>query len=160
MKGISIFKSEGLIPVTIAVVVSVFMVVATVQATTTISTDITTGGALTVGTTLNVTGDATLGHASTTQITNSGKSWFTGDASFGHASTTQISAIQTSNSATSTAYLGCVQTYATSTTQPIKLVFYASTTITNVGAAGTVSTSQGTAAGAGGFVLFAFGYCP
>ncbi len=177
MKGISIFKSQGLIPVTIAVVVSVFMVVATVQATTTISTDITTGGSLTVSsgdTSLQhasttqlsnsgvawFTGDTTLGHASTTQISVSGASWHTGDASFGHASTTMFSNIQTSNTATTTAYLGCVQTYATTTSQPIKLVFYASTSVASVGNLNLIGTSAGNTAGAAGYVLFAFGYCP
>lgn len=149
MKGISIFKSEGLIPVTIAVVVSVFMVVAVVQATTTISTNIVTEG------TLAVTGDTTLGHASTTQISNSGVSWFTGDTTLGHASTTQFSNIQTTNSATTTAYLGCVQTYATTTATPIKLIFYASSTV-----AGVTTSQAVTTAGAGGFVLFSYGYCP
>src|SRR3989338_10564925 len=150
MKGISIFKSAGFWPVMVAVVVSVFFVVATVQATTTISTDITTGGALTV-----TTGDTSLQHASTTQLSNSGVAWFTGDTTLGHASTTQLTSsgtvwVTTSDSATSTVSLGCIQTTATSTLTPIKL---------SIGAA---STTAGTTFGAAadGFVTWTYGTCP
>ena len=65
------------------------------------------------------------------------------------ASTT-VSRLQvtTSNTATSTATLGCVQTVATSTATPIRLLFTASTTATAI---------SGTQAG---FVLWGYGTCP
>jgi hypothetical protein len=54
----------------------------------------------------------------------------------------------TSNTATSTASVGCVQTVATSTATPIRLLFTASTTATAI--SGTQS----------GFVLWGYGKCP
>ena len=57
MKGISI--KQGLLPVILAVTVSLFAVVAFVNATTTISTNIVTGGSIAASTTLQVTGAQT-----------------------------------------------------------------------------------------------------
>src|SRR3989344_9445505 len=57
MKGISI--KNGLLPVILAVTVSLFAVVAFVNATTTISTNIVTGGAVAASSTLQVTGAQT-----------------------------------------------------------------------------------------------------
>src|SRR3990167_6659255 len=54
MKGISI--KNGLLPVILAVTVSLFVVVAFVNATTTISTNIVTGGSIAASSTLQVTG--------------------------------------------------------------------------------------------------------
>lgn len=54
----------------------------------------------------------------------------------------------TSDTATSTAKLGCVQTTATSTATPIRMLFTASTTATAI---------SGTQAG---FVLWGYGTCP
>ncbi|MDO8522493.1 MAG: hypothetical protein Q7S08_04425, partial [bacterium] len=100
MKVISMFRKEGIVPVTIAATIAFFLVVSIVQATTTISTDITTGGALSVGTTatltgavaagstLSVTGATTLANASTTQISASGISWLNGNVNFGGFATT------------------------------------------------------------------------
>ena len=56
MKGISIFRRDGVLPVTIAVVASMLFVVMSTSAATTISTDITTGGAVYATGTLQATG--------------------------------------------------------------------------------------------------------
>lgn len=133
-------------------------------ATTTATTgDFATAGKVTVvagtyasttlqGALLTVYGDATLAHASTTQISVSGLSWHTGDASFGHASTTMFSNIQTANNATTTAYMGCIQTFATSTVTPIKLSFASS------GFTANATTTFG--ATSNGFVTWSYGNCP
>ncbi|KKW44689.1 MAG: hypothetical protein UY94_C0016G0007, partial [Parcubacteria group bacterium GW2011_GWA2_56_21] len=60
MKGISVFRRDGVLPVTIAVVVSVLFVVGSVSGATTISTDITTGGNVNATGTLAVTGVSSL----------------------------------------------------------------------------------------------------
>lgn len=56
--------------------------------------------------------------------------------------------VTTTNAATSTSALGCVQTTATSTLTPIRLLYTASTTATAI---------SGTQAG---FVLWGYGTCP
>lgn len=56
--------------------------------------------------------------------------------------------VSTSNTATSTTAVGCVQTVATSTATPIRLLYTAST---------TANAITGTQAG---FVLWGFGTCP
>lgn len=65
---------------------------------------------------------------------------------------TQITAnaltVNTTNAATSTTAVGCVQTTATSTATPIRLLYTASTTATAI---------SGTQAG---FVLWGYGTCP
>jgi hypothetical protein len=60
MKGISIFRRDGVLPVTIAVVASMFFVVMSASASTTISTNISTGGNVNATGTLQVTGATTL----------------------------------------------------------------------------------------------------
>lgn len=59
MKGISIFRRDGVLPITIAVVVSVLFVVGSTSGATTISTDITTGGNVNATGTLQATGAVT-----------------------------------------------------------------------------------------------------
>ncbi|MDO8481628.1 MAG: hypothetical protein Q7S75_00920 [bacterium] len=162
MKVLSMFRKGGVIPVTIAATIALFLVVSAVQATTTISTDITTEGALNVTGVSTFTGKAVMGNASSTLLSNSGASWFTGDTTLGHASTTQLTSsgtvwITTSNSATSTLSVGCIQTTATSTATPIKLTLFATSTV-NIDGASVTSGFGGSAVQ--GFVLWAFGSCP
>src|SRR3989338_11106846 len=85
MKVISMFRKEGIVPVTIAATISLFLVVSMVQAATTISTSITTDGALSVGTTATLTGAVTA--ASTLGVT--------GLTSLGQASSTRLSVFDT-----------------------------------------------------------------
>lgn len=85
-----------------------------------------------------------------------------GQARFGAASPsdiqstnyTQLTAnaltVNTSNTSTSTTALGCIQTYATSTAQPIRLEFSTSTPL--------ASENIGTVAN--GTVAWRFGTCP
>ena len=142
--------------VIVSAVISILFVVASVHAATTVSTSVTTGGSLFATSTLNVSGLSTLsaGFVSVGSSTVVGAFTATGDTSLQRASTTQFSNIQTSNTATTSAYLGCIQTYATTTAKPVKLTFYATSTVNGVTTSGGVST------GAGGYVLFEFGTCP
>lgn len=94
------------------------------------SGDITSGDDITVGDDLTVTDDATVSGGSFT--------------------------VTTTNTATSTTALGCVQTTATSTVTPIKIMFFASTTL-NIDGASITSGFGGTQAG---LVLWGFGNCP
>ena len=87
---------------------------------------------------------------------STGSSTVEGLLTMDNASTTgNFSNIHTANTATTTAYLGCIQTYGTTTAQKIRLVFYASSTVaavaTSYSAASTVT---------GGYVLFDYGSCP
>lgn len=59
--------------------------------------------------------------------------------------------LTTSNSATSTAVIGCVQTYATSTATAISIVF---------NSIGTSSTNMLNSQTANGHVLWTYGSCP
>ena len=105
MKGASTFiKNSQWLSMTAAVVAGVLFVTMAVNASTTISANIATGGsvfatstvvadgAITGYSTLDITGLTKLVNASTTQISNSGLSWFTGLATLGNASTSQVSA--------------------------------------------------------------------
>ena len=134
-------------------------------ATTTASNgNFATAGTLTVVGASTFTGDAGFQHASTTQLTSSGNVWVNGNATttastgaFATEGNITISGsaktltVTTANSATSTAIVGCIQTYATSTDTPVKLIMgsqnaEATTTITNTTVAG--------------YVVWAFGSCP
>lgn len=59
--------------------------------------------------------------------------------------------IVTTNAATSTAALGCIQTIATSTATAIKLI---------PGSANSAATSTNTVGSVGGFVTWQYGTCP
>ena len=72
----------------------------------------------------------------------------TGVATLASATVTGTLTQSTTNAATTTAALGCVQTTATSTLTPIRLLYTASTTATAI---------SGTQAG---FVLWGYGTCP
>ena len=65
--------------------------------------------------------------------------------------------VTTSNSATSTVQVGCVQTVATSTASPIKVMYFASSTLNIDGASVTAGFGGGTSQG---MVLWGFGTCP
>jgi hypothetical protein len=60
--------------------------------------------------------------------------------------------VTTSNTATSTAVIGCVQTYATSTATPIKELYTL--------AAQNVATSTNQGVNSNGYVVWAYGACP
>ncbi len=160
-----------------------FGVVAT-QAATTISTNITTGGTLSVSglsslagfqstasssvsSTLNVTDVSTLaGLISSASSTFTGALWAsstlqsTGAARFYADSTFDggIDAVTLThtNAATSSITVGCVDTFATSTGSPIKLMFYASSTLGIDGASVTAGFGGGTQQG---LVLWGYGSC-
>mgnify|MGYP001566403150 CR=1 FL=1 len=236
MKGISIFRRDGVLPVTIAVVASMLFVVMSTSAATTISTDITTGGAVYATGTLQATGavitygagtfgdaaadyqifggqlqasstalfggavtvygDSTIGDAVTDSVT--ANAYFTQlrigtGSTFGNigtvgadelgvegaveidgaayldggvyaSSTLQVTndvvlyggsdalTLTTTNAATSTLVVGCIQTYATSTASPIKLTLGSTLTAT--------STATGASTVSSGFVTWNFGSCP
>jgi hypothetical protein len=65
--------------------------------------------------------------------------------------------VTTTNAATSTVIVGCVQTYATSTATPIKQMFFASSTLNIDGASITAGFGGGTQQG---IVLWGYGKCP
>ncbi len=126
----SIFKKEGLLPITVAAVVSVFLVVSYAGATTTISTDISTGGAL------SVTGLSTLtaGYVAQASSTVTGAFTVSGGAAFFNGAVAATSTLQVT---------GAVTTYGT---------------VTNKGAVTNTSTlTQGSAGTA--MTAIQFGFC-
>jgi len=96
-----------------------------VQGSTTISANISTGGTLAVTGATTLTGDVTL------------------DGGSGALTLT------TSNTATSTAIIGCIQTYATSTDTAVRL---------ELGSSSAATTTYGTAGI--GLVAWRYGTCP
>ena len=109
---------------------------------------ITDYGALTVTGASTHTGDATFGHASTTQLTSSGVAWFGDNVTMnGTAPTLSIAG----SVSTSTISVGCIQTYATSTATPVKLI---------MGPKNTTASSTVTATAIVGYVVWAYGSCP
>ncbi len=168
MKGaIEFIKNREWLAIVLATIVGVLAVTGAVTAATTISTSIVTGGDVTVTgsvyatstvqaggaligySTMSITGDAALAHASTTQITNSGTAWFGGNVNMNGASS--VLTLTTANDATSTATVGCIQTYATSTATPVKLI---------MGSPNVTATTTFTSTTGRGFVVWAFGSCP
>ena len=65
--------------------------------------------------------------------------------------------VRTSNTSTSTVAVGCVQMTATSTASPIRLTFFATSTV-NIDGASITSGFGGNAVQ--GLVLWAYGRCP
>lgn len=155
-----------------------------VQASTTISANIETGGTLgvsglsslagfqstassSVGAAFNVTGNSTLaGLISSASSTFTGALWAsstlqsTGAARF-YADSTFDGGIDAltlthTNAATSSITVGCVDTFATSTGSPIKLMFFASSTLGIDGASITAGFGGGTQQG---LVLWGYGSC-
>lgn len=91
-------------------------------------------------------------------VTQAGPALFTGGVYA--SSTVQTSGPlvnYTTNTATSTTKLGCIQTIATSTATPIKLTLFASSSPSIYGVA--VTNSFGTP-NPSGFVVWSFGNCP
>ena len=138
-------------------------------ATTTAST-----GAFATQSTLTVAGHSSITTASTTHITTTGNLWVNGfattTAATGAIATQGDLTVQgdgtvsggtltltTTNAATSTAVIGCIQTYASSTATPIKQMFYASSTLGITGEIITAGFGGGTQQG---LVLWGFGTCP
>lgn len=161
-------RMTKIISVVLAVVFGVLVVTIVANAVTTISTNVVTGG------TLSVTGHSTLttasstitsqtgnflvnGYATTTALNGNfatagtlsvtGASTLTGDVTMSGGS--GALAITTTNAATSTIEVGCVQMYATSTATAVRFLFHASSTIS--------TTVTGTAAG---YLLWGYGTCP
>ena len=161
-------RMTQVVTVILAVIFGVLLITLSANAVSTISTNISTGG------TLDVTGHTTLttasstitsqtgnflvnGYATTTALngniatagtlTVTGASTLTGDVTMsgGNGALT----ITTSNSATSTLVVGCIQTYATSTETAVNMQFHASSTLAN-------STNGATA----GLVVWKYGSCP
>ncbi len=94
---------------------------------TTVSNPWTFAGAVTMSNVASITGDVTLGGGAGALV------------------------ITTTNAATSTASVGCVQTVATSTLTPIKLV---------IGSVNATASSTATNSTISGFVTWAYGTCP
>lgn len=90
------------------------------------------------------------GYATTTAA--SGNFATEGDITMGGGDLT----VTSSNSATSSIVVGCVETYATSTASPIKQMFFASSTLNIDGAAVAAGFGGGTMQG---LVLWGFGSC-
>lgn len=92
-----------------------------------------------------------------TGTTNYGNLGLSGTLAVTGATTLSSTLTQTtSNTATSTAEFGCVESTATSTASPIKVMYIASTTI-----GGSVVSTAGFGGGtAQGLVLWGFGNCP
>jgi len=135
-------RTTKILSVVLAVVFGVLFVTLVANAVTTISTNIVTGG------TLAVTGASTLTGNVTAEgtLTVDGASTLTGNVTMsgGNGALT----ITTSNSATSTVEVGCVQMYATSTDTAVRLLFHSTTTPVVI--SGTAS----------GFVAWGYGTCP
>lgn len=115
-----------IISVVLAVVFGVLVGTLVADAVTTISTNIVTGGTLTVDLTSTFTGDVTMSGGDNALI------------------------ITTSNSATSTLDVGCIQTTATSTDTPVRFV---------LSSAGTTTATYGAGTASGG-VSWQYGTCP
>lgn len=139
--------SRGPLAVTLSVIVSVLFVTGIINAATTISTNIQTDG------TLSVTGLGTLGSASTTIFSVNNTAFFGGTASTTIGVGGNITQ-PTTNSATTTIIVGCIQAYATSTATAVRLEFGAAA----IAAASSTTFRTGAAIGQGQ-VLWAYGTC-
>src|SRR3989344_5342720 len=140
-------RTTKIISVVLSVIFGVLFISLVANAVTTISTNITTDGNATITGTLGVTGVTTLVNASssvtsqtgnfmvngfaTTTAANgniatagtlavTGVSTLTGDVTMSGGSGALV--ITTTNAATSTIQVGCIQTYATSTATAVRLV--------------------------------------
>ena len=169
------------ISVVLSVIFGVLVISLAVNAATTISTNIATDGNATITGTLGVTGHTTLTTASstitsqtgnflvngyaTTTATNgniatagtlavTGASTLTGDVTMSGGNGALV--ITTTNAATSTIQVGCLQMYATSTETAVHLTFATAqmaTTTTQIGVGDTNGTH-------GGVVIWRYGTCP
>jgi hypothetical protein len=181
MNIISNDRMTKIISVVLSVIFGVLFVSLVVNAVTTISTNITTDGNATITGTLGVTGVTTLGNASSTITSQTGNFMVNGYATTtalngniataGTLAVTGVStltgdvtlsggngalSLTTTNAATSTLEVGCVQTYATSTVTAIHLTFaigQISTGTSQGGAGDTTASTTGT-------VLWRYGACP
>lgn len=122
------------------------------------TTTIGIGGNITGGGTLVVYGQSTLGgQASTTRLSVNETAYFGGTATTTFSKTGNITS-GTTNSATTTLTIGCIQMYATSTDTAIRLEFgvnhMASTTFRTGG------STAGQANQSGGQVVWVYGSCP
>jgi hypothetical protein len=126
--------------VVLAVLGGVFAISLVASAVTTISTAITTAG--------NITTTAGNIEATAGTLTVGGTSVLTGDVTLSGGSGALV--ITTSNSATSTLQVGCIQTYATSTATAVRLVLSSA-------ASSTATFGAGNAVGG---VSWNYGTCP
>ena len=192
MNIVSFARNASWFSLGISVAVVLLFGAVMVQGSTTISTNISTGGTLavtgaaTLSSTLAVSDVSSLtGLISSASSTVNGAWTAVGavrnlstvntSGAVAASSTLQVTGdvtayggsgalnLVTTNTATSSATVGCVQMYATSTSQPVRLVFY-STSTQAIGVTSTFNT-LGTNLSAsptqvGGYVLFEFGTCP
>ena len=133
-----------IISVILAVVFGVLVISLVVDAASTISTNLATGGTLTVDGASTLTGNVTA--AGTLAVT--GASTLTGDVTMSGGSGALV--ITTTNAATSTIQVGCIQTTATSTETPVRLVLSSA-------ASSTPTFGAGNAVGG---VSWQYGTCP
>ena len=132
-------RMTKVVSVILAVLFGVLIASVVADAVTTISTSITTAGDITTsaGNIAATAGTLTVGGVST----------LTGDVTLSGGNGALV--VTTSNSATSTVSVGCIQTYATSTATSVHLEFHASSSLAN-------STNGATA----GLVVWKYGNCP
>ena len=157
-------ENGSTIAMILSVVLSVLFVTAMVQAVSTISTSISTDGNLTVvgtetsgrasTTVFSVNNTAFFGGTATTTINSAGNLFVVGSTTLQNF-TFQNATSTTSNAATSTLSVGCIQMYATSTATAVRLEFG----VNNM-ASTTFRTGAPIAVGGGGQVVWVYGTCP
>ena len=179
MNLINIGKNTSWFTLGISVAVVLLFGAIMVESATTISTNVNTGGTLTVTgastltgavwatSTLQVTGavkfystlaledDITLENDETISNDTDGTIALGGDVSISGGDGGLV--VTSTNAATSSVTVGCIETYATSTATTIKQMFFASSTLNIDGASITAGFGGGTHQG---IVLWGFGTCP
>ncbi|OHA58982.1 MAG: hypothetical protein A2571_01230 [Candidatus Vogelbacteria bacterium RIFOXYD1_FULL_44_32] len=132
---------------------SFFLATGVLYAASTIGANMVTTGTLSVTGASTLTGDVTSSGTITGADITSTDDVTAGDDLVVSGGTATIT---TTNSATSTAVVGCIQTTATSTGQYIKLVPFATSTDANGNAVGS---NNGGNTPFGGYVMWAYGSC-
>ena len=155
-------RTTKIISVVLSVIFGVLFISLVADAVTTISTNIVTDGNLsaTLATTTSATSTRALfgsditgntlsiGGSASTTINSAGNLLVIGSTTLQRFTFTSATST-TSNSATSTLEVGCIQMYATSTATAVRFLFHASSTIS--------TTVTGTASG---YLLWGYGTCP
>ena len=157
-------RTTKIVSVVLAVVFGVLVVSLVANAVTTISTNIVTDGnsTTTSATTttshfsLDFTGSTlSIGGSATTTINSAGNLLVSGSTTLQRFTFTSATST-TSNAATSTLEVGCIQTYATSTVTAIHLTFAIGQISTGTSQGGAQDTTASTT----GTVLWRYGACP
>jgi len=146
MNTINSDRTTKIVSVVLSVMFGVLFVSLVADAVTTISTAIVTAG--------NITTSAGNIEATAGTLTVGSTSVLTGDVIMSGGSGALV--ITTTNAATSTIAVGCLQTYATSTATAIHLTFATDELATTTSQGGTGDTT-GTY---GGLVAWRYGACP